>query len=99
MVADLRGGLRVLVVEDNPDCAATTAVLLRLDGHEVRVAGDGGSALLAAAGWPPDVALVDLCLPDMPGCEVARRLAEPSAGKRPFLVAVTGFGSEAMRQR
>jgi CheY-like chemotaxis protein len=38
-------GLRVLLVEDHADCAATTALLLRMDGHDVRVSANGPAAL------------------------------------------------------
>jgi CheY-like chemotaxis protein len=91
--------LRVLVVEDHADSAATLAVLLRLHGHEVDVAPDGPTALRIAAQNPPDVALLDIGLPGMDGFEVARRLQEQAAGKMPLLVAVTGYGQEEHRRR
>jgi two-component system CheB/CheR fusion protein len=46
-------GLRVLVVEDDADCAQSMALLLRLDGHEVAVARRGPDALEAARQGPP----------------------------------------------
>src|SRR5262249_30832773 len=46
---------RILVVDDNVDAAESLAVLLRLEGHEVRVAGDGPAALAAAQADPPGV--------------------------------------------
>src|SRR6516162_6114764 len=91
--------LRVLVVEDHADTAASMAVLLRIRGHEVEVAPDGPSALRIAADRPPDVALLDIGLPGLSGWHVARRLRERAPGKTPLLIAVTGYGREADRRR
>ena len=94
-----RSVLHVLVVEDDADSAASLAQLLRLNGHEVRVAADGPAALQAAQESAPDVVLLDIGLPGMDGCEVARRLAERPAEKRPLFVAVTGHDGEDERRR
>jgi DNA-binding response OmpR family regulator len=83
--------LRVLIVEDDADCARNTAMLLGLFGHWATVAGDGASALDAARDIRPDVVLLDLGLPGMDGWEVAGRMG-PAGGKRPLVIAVTGFG-------
>jgi two-component system CheB/CheR fusion protein len=92
--------LRVLVVEDHADTAESTALFLRLHGHEVDVAPDGPAALRIAAQNPPDVALLDIGLPGgMDGWEVARRLQEQAAGKTPLLIAVTGYGQEEHHRR
>jgi two-component system CheB/CheR fusion protein len=53
-------GLRVLVVEDQPDCATSMALLLRSNGHDVRVAADGPTAVREAQTLPPDVVLLDI---------------------------------------
>jgi two-component system, OmpR family, response regulator len=88
--------LSVLVVEDEADTADSLAELITLVGHRVTVARTGAAAL--RANGSPDVVLLDLGLPDMDGCEVARQFrARASAGatpKRPFLVAVTGYGRD-----
>jgi DNA-binding response OmpR family regulator len=89
--------LRVLVVEDDPDCAEITALLLGAWGHDAEVARDGAGALEAARRGPPDVVLLDLGLPDMSGLEVARRLREQRPASPPLLVAVTGLGRESDR--
>ncbi len=91
--------LRVLVIEDWSDTADSYAVLLRLWGHEVRIARDGASALKAAPGFLPDVVLLDLGLPELDGCEVARRLRQLPGLEAALLVAVTGHGREADRRR
>jgi len=64
----------VLVVDDEAGLARALAITLRAVGWEVRVAGDGGSALREAAAWHPDVVLLDLGLPDISGFEVIEAL-------------------------
>ena len=92
--------LRVLVVEDDTDTAESTALLLGLYGHLVQVAGDGPSALLSAQADPPDVVLLDLGLPGgMNGWEVAQRLQEQATLKKPFLIAISGYGRASDRYR
>jgi CheY-like chemotaxis protein len=91
--------LRVLVAEDNEDSAATMAVLLRLYGHEVEVAGDGLTALQAVKASQPDVVLLDIGLPKLDGWLLAKQIRQKAALKRPFLVAISGYGTEADKQR
>lgn len=91
--------LSVLVVDDCPDTTASTVQILNLVGFDATEAGTGRAAVAAADGSPPDVVLLDLDLADMDGCEVARRLRERAADKRPFLVAVTGCVTDADRRR
>jgi two-component system CheB/CheR fusion protein len=90
---------RVLVVDPCPDNAASIAYLLRLWGHTVQVAHDGPAALEAARTYRPDVVLMEMALPGLDGCSVARCLRQPDQSAQPLLVAVTGFGGEAYRQR
>jgi CheY-like chemotaxis protein len=90
--------LHVLVVEDHPDVAKSTADILRLDGHHVRLAPHGLAALEAARAEEPDVVLLDIGLPEMDGYEVARHLAA-SCHRKPYLIAVTGYAAEADRRR
>jgi CheY-like chemotaxis protein/anti-sigma regulatory factor (Ser/Thr protein kinase) len=88
----------ILVVDDSRDSADSLARLLRRLGHEVEVAYDGPSAYEAAVVLTPDIVLLDIGLPGMDGYEVARRLrAEPSLDGV-WLVALTGYGSEADRR-
>ncbi len=92
-------GLNILVVEDHVATAAMLAELLRLESHQVAVAGDGPTALQMAEATPPDVALVDISLPGMNGHEVARRLLAQAVEKRPLLIAITGHTQEEYRLR
>jgi two-component system response regulator MprA len=65
---------RVLVVEDDDEIAQVLQRSLRLDGYDVRIAGDGEAALDQAAAYHPDLVILDLGLPKLDGIEVARRL-------------------------
>jgi CheY-like chemotaxis protein len=82
---------RILVVDDNVDAAESLALLLRLGGHEVRVACDGPGALAAAQAEPPEMVVLDLGMPGMDGFEVARRLRALPGSKDALLVALTGW--------
>jgi two-component system, sensor histidine kinase len=82
----------VLIVEDNDDMRQMLHEALAFSGHEVREARDGVTALAAAAELRPDVALIDIGLPDLDGYEVARRLRASPGGRRMGLVALTGYG-------
>jgi len=90
---------RVLVVDDRPDASESLALLLRLRGHEVRTASDGSSALEEFARYRPEVVFLDLGLPGMSGYEVARRLRAMPEARDVRLVALTGYGTEADRER
>jgi CheY-like chemotaxis protein len=91
--------LRVLVVEDHEDTATSTALVLRLYGHDVQVASDGRMALQLMDAHAPDVVLLDLGLPKMDGWEVAKQIRSQATYKRPLLVAVSGYDREADRLR
>ncbi len=93
------GSLKILVVEDNVDSAESMALLLRLNGHEVRIAHDGPSALEAARSFEPQVVLCDIGLPGMDGYEVAARLRKRQDFKETPLIALTGYGQEGSRRR
>jgi len=90
--------LRILVVDDNPDIRATLHDLLEMQGHEVDVAEDGPQAIERVLTQQPQVALVDIGLPGMDGCEVARTLRS-TPGVRTRLVAMTGYGQAEDRKR
>ncbi len=67
---------RVLVVEDDEDIAQVLQRSLRLEGYEVRIAGDGEAALTTYPEFAPDLMVLDLGLPKLDGVDVARRLRE-----------------------
>jgi signal transduction histidine kinase/ActR/RegA family two-component response regulator len=90
---------KVLVAEDNADSAETLASLLRLEGHETYVVKDGRRAVEQARKARPDVALVDIGLPEMNGYEVAQHVRSQPWGGQIVLVAVTGWGQEEDKRR
>ncbi len=90
---------RVLVVDDNVDSARGTALILSRNGHEVRVAYDGPSAVTAAQEQRPEFVLLDIGLPGMDGYEVARHLRQDENLAGVKLVAVSGYGQESDRRR
>ena len=92
------GAARVLVVDDNVDAAETLAMMLRVLGQRVETAHDGTAAIDVAARLVPDLVLLDIGLPGLDGYEVARRL-RGRMGRKPMLVAVTGYGQDDDRMR
>ena len=94
-----RGALRVLLVDDNADSADGLALLLQLQGYEVRVAYDGERALETARAFRPDVALLDIGMPTMDGYELARRLHAAPETRHTQLIAMTGWGREDDQQK
>lgn len=92
-------GLRVLVVDDNRDAAASLALLLETMGNDVRTAYDGEQAAAVASEFHPDVALLDIGMPTLDGYEAARRIRRESNGRPVRLVALTGYGQESDRRK
>ncbi|RZL04075.1 MAG: response regulator [Rubrivivax sp.] len=91
-------GQRILVVDDNHDAAESLQLLLELQGHEVKLAGDGQLALAMAQAFQPDVLLLDIGLPFLNGYEVARLIRQEAWGKAMCLVALTGWGQAKDKQ-
>jgi signal transduction histidine kinase len=92
-------GHRLLVVDDNRDAADSLALLLRLQGHEVRVAHDGRAALQLAASFRPEMIFLDIGMPEMDGYEVARRVRRQPGLGPVVLTALTGWGQQEDRRR
>jgi CheY-like chemotaxis protein len=90
--------LRILVIDDEADNAASLAMLLQLKGYEVDTAHDGASSEAAVRSRRPDVLFIDLGLPREDGYAVAKRL-RPLFAARPLLVALTGHATEADHRR
>jgi PAS domain S-box-containing protein len=93
------GVLRVLVVDDNVDAAATLELLVQQIGHLVRVAHTGPTGLAAALNFRPDVALLDIGLPELDGWKVAKRIRQQPNLQKIVLVAMTGYGQHLDRKR
>lgn len=90
---------RVLVADDNRDAGETLAMLLRLDGHEVHVATNGIEAVEMFTQLRPDVAILDIGMPGLSGHEVAQRIRALSGESPVTLIAVTGWGQKADKER
>ena len=85
---------RVLLVEDNRDLARSMARLIRLFGHDIRVAFDGPEAVQIGGEYKPDVVLMDIGLPKLNGYDAARKMRSMPWGEKTIIVAVTGWGRE-----
>ena len=91
-------GSRILVVDDSVDSAETLGELLKIWGHEVRLAHDGPGAVAAARDYRPEVVLLDIGLPGMDGFAVAAQLRKEGIGGR-MLIALTGYGEKQDRDK
>jgi PAS domain S-box-containing protein len=89
--------LSVLLVEDNDDARDSLRIALEQRGQYVRVARDGHEALREAQDRLPEVALIDIGLPDMDGYEVARAIRALPGGDTIRLIALTGFSAQHER--
>ena len=89
----------MLVVDDNVDSASSLATMFELLGCRTAVAHDGLAAVREAATFAPDIAVLDIGLPGISGHEAARRIRQLPAGRAMLLVALSGWGQDADRQR
>jgi two-component system CheB/CheR fusion protein len=90
---------RILIVDDNQDAAMSFSSLLKLMENDVRTAGTGQEALRVAKEFRPEIVLLDIGLPEMNGFDVAKALRRDHADDHLVIVAVSGYGAEADRQR
>jgi len=89
---------RILIIDDNQDAADSLGRLMELQGHQVRTTYEGAAGLRTAEEFRPEIILLDIGLPGMSGYDVAAGLRQ-RLGRKPFLVALTGYGSGDVRQR
>ncbi|WP_354677698.1 hybrid sensor histidine kinase/response regulator [Cupriavidus plantarum] len=90
---------KVLIVDDNRDAADSLSVLLQMSGHVVQVAYDGAAALQRVMSFTPDVALLDLAMPDMDGFELMDRLRGSERLNNTRFLALTGFGQPDIKDQ
>jgi two-component system phosphate regulon response regulator PhoB len=88
---------RVLIVEDDPDISSVVEFNLRKEGFDTEVTAQGSSALRIVRDNAPDLVLLDLMLPDLPGLEVCREIRASSVARRVPIVMVTAKGQESDR--
>jgi CheY-like chemotaxis protein len=86
-------------VDDNRDAARMMELLLRDMGYEARSAATGVAAIEAARAFVPEVALIDIVLPDVDGCELARDLRGLPGWAGARIVAITAYDDDRARQR
>lgn len=89
---------RVLIVDDHPDAAEVSCMLLSALGHQCRAAMTGERALQQDRDFQPDIVICDIGLPDISGYEVAREL-RARHGHSLYIAALTGWGQTADRAR
>ena len=90
---------RVLEVDDDRDVADSCAALLRCLGADVRVAYNGATALAIIPEFQPHLALIDIGMPEMDGCETARRIRMLAEGKDLILAALTAWSHAEVGHR
>ena len=88
---------RIVVVDDNADSAEMIASLLEFEGHEVQVAHSGAAGIALAKEVQPDIAFLDIGMPDMSGYAVAGALRDAPGLEGIALVALTGYGQDKDR--
>jgi len=91
--------LKVIVADDNKAAAGMLALILKMQGHEVRVCNDGLEAVSEAQRFEPDVVLMDIGMPNLDGYGAARKIRSETWGKSILLVALTGWGQQEDRQK
>jgi signal transduction histidine kinase len=91
--------LNVALVEDNEDVRLLMGEVLSSWGHEVSQAATGAVGVDLIVNGRPDIAFVDIGLPDMDGYQLARQVRATLGNGKPLLVALSGFGQRRDRER
>ena len=91
--------MRIVIVEDQDANRMMLRQLLEIDGHEVWEAENGTQGVQLIAEHCPDIALVDIGLPDILGYEVAKQIRRVDAPHQTLMAALTGYGQDDDVQR
>ncbi|TWU32047.1 hybrid sensor histidine kinase/response regulator [Novipirellula artificiosorum] len=91
-------GRKLLLVEDNDDARMMLSETLRLEGFVVAEASDGPSALEQFQNFKPEIALIDIGLPEMDGYQIASKVRKMDGFDKTTLIALTGYARESDRQ-
>ena len=94
-----RGGRRVLLADDSAAMRESLGEILRDQGHSVRVAADGAEALEIAAGWLPEIVILDIHMPQLDGYEVARMLRAKFSALEMKLIMMSGTALDPAAER
>jgi two-component system CheB/CheR fusion protein len=90
-------GATVMIVEDNADSREMLCELLELEGFKCHPAENGAAALTLLEDLRPDVAILDVGLPEIDGFELARRIRARAELAHTCLIALTGYGQPSDR--
>ncbi|HET7669919.1 MAG TPA: response regulator [Burkholderiales bacterium] len=90
---------RILVVDDQPDAAASLAMLLSMHGHDAKAVEDSRQAMPVAKQFRPNVAVLDLRMPHIDGLKLARLFRADPDLQGVVLIALTADADPVMRQR
>jgi DNA-binding response OmpR family regulator len=88
---------RVMIADDNLDHVATTTLLLKTEGYEVRGVSSGAQLLEQFTAFRPDVVILDIGMPGLTGYDVARALRGDRKGAEVLLIALTGYDTQTDR--
>ncbi|MFP3607097.1 response regulator, partial [Paraburkholderia sp. SIMBA_053] len=89
----------ILLVDDCEDALQSLSTVLALDGHSVDTADSGAAAMRRLKSSKPDVAIVDICLPDADGFDIARAIRRDESLDDIYLVALSGYADETDGRR
>jgi len=92
-------GMKILIADDNKDAADSIGMLLRMNGHDVRVVYNGLDAVATANSMQPDAIVLDIGMPKLNGFDVARQIRRQAWAGRAVLVALSGWGQPDDRLR
>lgn len=93
------GPLRIVLVEDNADIRESVRTLLKIWGHTVEEAETGPSGVELILKSAPDLAFIDIGLPELDGCEVAARVRQSTQQTALRLFAMSGYGQKGDKKR
>lgn len=90
---------KILVIDDNEDFGKSLMILLQVLGHQVDIACDGESALRKTKSFIPSVVLCDICMPNMLGYDVCKKMKSNPSMKNTLFIAQTGIDTDSGKQR
>jgi signal transduction histidine kinase len=93
-----KANAKIIVIDDNQDATRTLSELLELAGNEVKTANTGKEGIAVAENFQPNIVFLDIGLPDMTGYEVAQKIRSIEPIRHCYLIALTGYGTEADRK-
>lgn len=89
-----QGSLRILVADDGKNAADILAMFFEMEGHDVRAAYDGTTAVEMAEAFHPHLIVMDIGMPEMDGLEASRRIRSLPDGKEIVIVALSGLDQD-----